>query len=126
MLHMDSFSAITNPRPTKLDKPFFYKEDSDAKAQMKILEEFSKTCPKSVKEQVDRDMKLLSYGIYGEDQVAFELKTSYLPIIVLHDIHIEYQGLSAQIDYLVITRKFTLFIECKNLIGNIEVTSESD
>jgi len=123
---MDSFSAITNPRPTKLDKPFFYKEDSDAKAQMKILEEFSKTCPKSVKEQVDREMKMLSYGIYGEDQVAFELKTSYLPIIVLHDLHIEYEGLSAQMDYLVITRKFTLVIECKNLIGNIEVTSDGE
>jgi len=123
---MDSFSVITNPKPAKLDKPFFYKEDSDAKAQMKILEEFSKTCPKSVKEQVDRDMKMLSYGIYGEDQVAFELKTSYLPIIVLHDLHIEYEGLSAQMDYLVITRKFTLVIECKNLIGNIEVTSEGE
>jgi hypothetical protein len=38
---------------------------------------------------------------------------------ILHDIHLETDGLTAQIDYIVITRKVNFIIECKNLIGNI-------
>jgi len=47
-------------------------------------------------------------------------------MIILHDLHIEYEGLSAQIDFLVITRKIIIVIECKNLYGNIEVTSSGE
>ena len=45
---------------------------------------------------------------------------------MLHDLHIESDDLSAQIDFLVITTKFNLVIECKNLYGNIEVNSSGD
>ena len=41
-------------------------------------------------------------------------------VYVLHDIYLEIGDLSAQIDYLVITRKMVFVIECKNLIGDIE------
>jgi len=34
--------------------------------------------------------------------------------------------LSAQIDYLVITRKINFVIECKNLYGNIEINAKGD
>ena len=30
---------------------------------------------------------MLSYGITGEESVAFELNNSYMPMIVLHDLH---------------------------------------
>ncbi len=68
------------------------------------MKSFRLTCPTSVQKQVDRDIKLLSYGIYGEEQVAFELKNSFLPIIILHDLHIVYKGLEAQNDYLFVTQ----------------------
>ena len=45
---------------------------------------------------------------------------------VLHDINLEIDGLKAQIDYIVITRKVTFIIECKNLIGNIEIDSNGN
>ncbi len=45
---------------------------------------------------------------------------------VLHDINLEIDGLAAQIDYIVITRKTTFIIECKNLIGNIEIDSQGN
>ncbi len=45
---------------------------------------------------------------------------------VLHDINLEIDGLTAQIDYIVITRKVTFIIECKNLIGNIEIDSNGN
>ena len=47
-------------------------------------------------------------------------------MLVLHDLHLEYEDLSAQIDYLVISPKINLVIECKNLIGDIEVTSNGE
>lgn len=45
---------------------------------------------------------------------------------ILHDICLETNELSAQIDYIVVTRKVIFIIECKNLIGNIEINSQGN
>lgn len=45
---------------------------------------------------------------------------------ILHDVYLEVGDLSAQIDYLVFTRKLCFVIECKNLMGNIEINSRGD
>ena len=45
---------------------------------------------------------------------------------MLHDLRLEHGGLSAQIDYLIITTKFCLVVECKNLFGNLEVNSRGE
>ena len=37
-----------------------------------------------------------------------------------------YDGLTAQIDYLIVTRKQTFVLECKNLYGNIEINTAGD
>lgn len=116
--------AITHK--SALIKPIFIKSDSDAKAHLEQLKEFHKTAPDNIKPQIEQDIKLLSYGIAGEDNVAFELNNSYIPMLILHDLNIEYDGLTAQIDYLIITKKVNLIIECKNLFGNIEVNSNGD
>jgi superfamily II DNA helicase RecQ len=47
-------------------------------------------------------------------------------MIVLHDLYLKHEGLTAQIDYLVITKKKIFIIECKNLFGNLEVNSNGD
>jgi len=122
----NSVKEVITQNPTNLKKPHIYKAESDNKKQMEQLKELYKTAPESVKPQIERDMKMLSYGIAGEDNVMFELNDSYLPIIVLHDLNIKYDDLSAQIDYLIITKKVFLIVECKNLIGNIEVNSNGD
>lgn len=54
----------------------------------------------------------------------FELKNSHMPMYILHDIFFEENGLTTQIDYIVITRKVILIIECKNLYGNITVNNQ--
>lgn len=110
----------------KLKQPVYYKESSDAKAQLEHLKTFQDNAPADIKKLVEQDIKFLSYGIVGEEQVAFELMNSFMPIIILHDLHYEYEGLSAQIDYLVITQKVIIVIECKNLFGNIEVNNNGD
>ena len=122
----DSFKELVTQKPVGLKKPDFYKADSDAKKQLERLQQLHVTAPDRVKPQIERDMKLLAYGIAGEESVAFELNNSYLPIIVLQDLRLEHDGLSAQIDYLIITTKFCLVVECKNLFGNLEVNSRGE
>ena len=109
-----------------LKKPDFYKADSDSKKQLERLQQLYATASDRVKPQIERGMKLLAYGIAGEENVAFELNNSYLPIIVLHDLRLEHEGLSAQIDYLIITTKLCLVVECKNLFGNLEVNNRGE
>ena len=122
----DSFKELVTQKPVGLKKPDFYKADSDAKKQLERLQQLHATAPDRVKPQIERDMKLLAYGIVGEESVAFELNNSYLPFIVLHDLRLEHEGLTAQIDYLIITTKFCLVVECKNLFGNLEVNSRGE
>ncbi len=45
---------------------------------------------------------------------------------VIRDLYIEHNDLTAQIDYLVVTRKMNFVIECKNLIGDIEIDREGN
>ncbi|MEA4903140.1 HRDC domain-containing protein [Desulfitobacterium sp.] len=125
MPFFDHLKEAITQKPV-LNKPIFIKADNDAKLQLEELENFLKTAPDNIKPQIELDIKLLSYGIVGEDNVAFELNNSYIPMLILHDLNIEYDGLSAQIDYLIITKKVNLIIECKNLFGNIEVNSSGD
>ena len=110
----------------KLNGPVFLKESSDAIEQLEQLNRLHQNAAGSLKKQIELDMKLLSYGISGEETVAFELKNSFMPMVVLHDLYLEHEGLSAQIDYLVVTKKKIFIIECKNLFGNLEVNSNGD
>jgi superfamily II DNA helicase RecQ len=49
-----------------------------------------------------------------------------MPMYILHDLYLVNGDLSAQVDYLIITRKRFFVVECKNLIGDIEVNSNGD
>lgn len=62
----------------------------------------------------------------GEKNIAFELRNSDMDMYILHDLYFEYNDLQAQIDYLIITRKRVYVIECKNLIGNIEIDNSGN
>ncbi|NQX66676.1 NERD domain-containing protein [Paenibacillus alba] len=70
--------------------------------------------------------KLLNSVIDGENNVYFELKNSFLPIICLHDIRIEYGDYVAQLDFVVISNKFTCILETKKLSGNISIDSDGN
>ena len=104
----------------------FLKEDSDAEIFITKMTELSSKAEGQLKNDIETQIKLASYGIYGEKNIAFELKNSGIDMYVLHDLCLEYEGLKAQIDYLIITRQRTYVIECKNLIGNIEIDSDGN
>jgi len=82
--------------------------------------------PTDIQAKLDSQINIVSHGINGENNVAYELKNSGMAMYVLQDIYVEHDGLSAQIDFLVITRKGIFVIECKNLYGNILINDRGD
>jgi hypothetical protein len=54
--------------------------------------------------------------------VYFELKNSFIPMLCLHDIRLEYNDYIAQFDFILITCKFIYVLETKKLNGDIEIT----
>lgn len=110
----------------KIKEPIFLKDDSEATKQLMILQELRKTATGELVDELDEEINRVNAGIIGENNVHFELQNSHIPMFVLHDLYLEYNGLTAQIDYLIITRKHQFVIECKNLYGNIEINNAGD
>ena len=99
----------------KMKGPEFIKDDSEAEKELAVLKSLPST------PEIERQIKLTEAGIEGEEQVRFELENSHIPMYVIHDLFLEHDGLTAQIDYMIICHKCTYVVECKNLYGNIEV-----
>lgn len=111
---------------TKKIGPVFLKENSDAEAYIEKLKTLSEKAQGSLKQEIEKQIAYAQYGLIGESNIAFELKNSNMDMYILHDIYLECDDLSAQIDYIIITRKRAYVIECKNLIGNIEVNNRGE
>ena len=103
-----------------LNEPVFIKDDSVAEKQLKFLKSLSPT------PEIEREIKLVEAGIIGEKNLKFELENGHIPCYVLHDLYLEHEDQSAQIDYLIICHKCNYVIECKNLYGNIEIDSQGN
>lgn len=101
--------------------PVFLKESSDTTQFIQRMEELLPTLSGDLKREIEKQLKLARYGEFGENNIAFELQNSGMDMYILRDIYLEIDGLSAQIDYMVFTRKCIYVLECKNLIGNIEI-----
>lgn len=106
---------------TKSIGPVFLKDTSDIDTYISKLQNLLTKVEGETTSLIKEQLNLANAGKYGESNIAFELKNSGMDMYILHDIYLEYGDLSAQIDYLVITRKNIYIIECKNLIGNIEI-----
>lgn len=84
-------------------KPFkdtvFLKEDSNLEKQLKELKELQKS---NNSLSLAKDIKLLEWGIKGEEAIVYELKCANLGLYVLRNITISYEDLKAQIDFVVL------------------------
>ncbi|MFL2098223.1 HRDC domain-containing protein [Marinilactibacillus psychrotolerans] len=109
-----------------MKEPVFLKESSNAKEQLKLLKDLEPHLNAEGIKILKQDIKNIEYGITGEKKIESELKNSHMPMYVLHDIYLEDDDLSAQIDYLVFTKKLCFIIESKNLYGNIEINNAGD
>lgn len=106
---------------TKKIGPIFLKEESDAQTYIAKMQALLAGADEPLKRTIEKQINLAKYGEIGESNIAFELKNSGMDMYILHDIYLESENIAAQIDYIVITRKMVYVIECKNLIGNIEI-----
>lgn len=106
--------------------PVFLKEDSDAESFIAKMNALAIKSEGQIKKEIETETKLATYGLFGEKNIAFELKNSDIDMYILHDLYLEHNNMQAQIDYLIITRKRIYVIECKNLIGNIEIDNSGN
>ncbi|MBD3843090.1 MAG: NERD domain-containing protein, partial [Campylobacterales bacterium] len=56
----------------------------------------------------------------------FKLKNSMVPILILHDVYLEFEDYQAQMDFVIVTPKFILVLEVKKLFGDIFVTDKGE
>ena len=105
---------------TKMKEPEFLKISSSAENQLAELNNLKSKLNADGQKLIEQDIRFIEYGIAGEKNIEFELKNSHMPILILHE------ELSAQIDYLVFTRKMCFIIECKNLYGDVEIDNNGN
>lgn len=109
---------------TKKIGTVFLKETSDAKEYIEKMENLKESASEGIRKKIERQISYAKIGEAGENNIAFQLKSSGIDMYVLHDIFLTIDDIPAQIDYLVITRKHIYVIECKNLYGNIEIDNK--
>lgn len=111
----------------KLKAPILVKEATES---VQLIEQYKKeikhTADDNQNKRLNEKIKLLELGLKGENSVLFELQNSFLPVHILHDVRIAHNNLKAQIDFVVLTRKFILVIEVKNYFGNILVNEKDE
>ncbi|WP_041140056.1 HRDC domain-containing protein [Beduini massiliensis] len=105
-------------------EPVFLNTSTSLQDQIHQLKELESKLNDDGKERVKKDIKLLEYGVFGENSIIYELQNSHMPLYILHDVYFEIDGFTAQIDFLVFTPKLCFVIECKNLYGNITVNND--
>lgn len=111
----------------KLDKPVILKEDTSCIKQITQLEGMLNQKKYSAySEQIKADLLKLQSGLNGENNVGYYLKNSGIPMYILHDVYLEYNSeYRAQIDFIVITRKYVFVIECKNYSYSTKIIVDS-
>lgn len=111
---------------TTLTSPVFVKDYEKENEQTRYLEDLYSRVQSRKRNLVKRDLVLLRQGLAGEANVCFELKNAFLPMLVLHDIRLEYEGYTAQFDFIIITLKGIFVLETKKLNGDIEINADGD
>lgn len=117
--------SLVNGKVT-LTGPIFVKDYEKENEQTRYLEDLYSRVRSRKRNLVKRDLILLHQGLAGEANVYFELKNSFLPMLILHDIRLEHEGYTAQYDFILITRKGIFVLETKKLNGDIEINADGD
>ena len=104
-------------------KTVIYKNDSSLSKQIKELKSIRNENNKYKidKDEVDNEINSMKLGMIGEKELIHELETANLGLYVLRDIRIKIEDMVAQIDFVVISKKYTYLIECKNWSSDVKV-----
>ena len=110
-----------------LKEPVFLKEYTGMDKTVSALENLKKrTNDPEVKNSIDMDILFIKQGDQGEKNVYFELKNSFLPMYILHDVRIQHGDYNAQLDFVIITSKFICILETKKLNGDITINNQGE
>lgn len=119
------FNVLTDKRDIK--EPEIYKHFNEESATISHLTELAESKDPNIDlKKVENHLKLFTIGQTGEKNVLFELQHSMLPLVILHDVYLEYEDYAAQLDFVVITHKFILVLEVKKMFGNIHITDKGE
>lgn len=111
----------------KLKTPVVVKEATEVVQRIEQYKNaLNKTANTEEMNRIHEQIKLLELGLKGENSVLFELQNAFLPLHILHDVRVIHNDFKAQIDFVVLTRKFILLIEVKNYYGNILVNEKDE
>ena len=100
----------------------FLKKDSDLEKELSELENTASKTPDN--NELNKYIKTLKAGIYGEKAIEYELENARIGLYVLHDINLQYEGNNAQIDYVIVSPSKCYIVECKNMIGDITIDNK--
>ena len=106
------------------NETIFLKESNTLEDKLEALDRLVKEYPEN--EELKKELFIVKKGFAGEQEIKYQLSKANIGMYVIQDLNIEYEDLKAQIDFLVVTRAFCYFIECKNLIGNILINDQGD
>ena len=122
MYHYDgSTEELYDSTPRKIKRLEKQLEDL-RKEYEKVKDEYELKMNIIKRMEYDKQIK----GQKGENEIIYQLENSGMDMVILHDIFLMHDNLSAQIDFIVITRKKTYIIECKNFNCDIEITNNRD
>lgn len=110
----------------KIRKPIFLKDVPSENEDINHIETLLDTLNEEQRKNAIEDIKKIKAGHFGEKSIEFELKHAGIPLWIIPDLYIEHNGLTAQIDFLVITLGKSYLIECKNMYGNILVNEKGE
>ncbi|ATO51051.1 NERD domain-containing protein [Brevibacillus laterosporus] len=123
---MSIFNKLFGQKRT-IQSPTFVKDFSKDNHHLSALNDLlNKVVDGERKDNIERDIRFLTYGLDGENNVYFELKNSFQPILCLHDVRVVYEDYVAQLDFVVISNKFICILETKKLSGNISIDQDGN
>ena len=109
-----------------IENSIMYKEGNILKNRIEELNKKVKTASKEAKEFIEKDIRKYEYALKGENKVVNALMNSNIPMLILHDLNIQYKDHRVQIDFMLITRRNYYILECKNTYGNILVDNDGN
>lgn len=121
LLNVESADFKSISKPTAIKE--FVEENDNVNRLYELLAKLKNDSKKII---VNKEIKAMKRGLQGERTVDFELRNCMTPFLYLHDIRLEYDNLNAQIDYLLITKKYICVIETKQLLGDVNINDDGD
>lgn len=100
---------------------YLNKGSSRAELTLRKMEALLPIVSEKDRKRLEQDIALTKAGINGEQRIIYELENCHYPLVFIHDLQLEHEGMSAQVDFFVVTPYNVLVIECKNLYGNIRI-----